>query len=102
MFRCDTGGDINAVFHNRGEKEKRQIMPRGKETVPAGGVAGKGKGIGVGRGGRGRGQMGGNRKRTGPGGNCLCPNCGEKLPHQVGKPCYEMKCPKCGTLMIRE
>ena len=38
----------------------------------------------------------------GPFGYCLCPKCGEKIPHKAGKPCREEKCPKCGTRMMRE
>ncbi len=39
---------------------------------------------------------------AGPVGKCICPACGAKVEHQTGVPCYEMKCPKCGTMMIRE
>lgn len=52
--------------------------------------------------GQGQGRMGGNRPGAGPGGNCVCPNCGERVPHQQGVPCYEVNCPKCGTKMTRE
>jgi endogenous inhibitor of DNA gyrase (YacG/DUF329 family) len=38
---------------------------------------------------------------AGPGGECVCPNCGKKVPHERGVPCYEAKCPDCGTAMIR-
>jgi hypothetical protein len=56
---------------------------------------------GGGRGmGRGPGRMGGP-KAAGPGGNCVCPNCGETASHGVGQPCYNMTCPKCGTKMTR-
>jgi len=55
----------------------------------------------LGRGG-GRGRMGGTKPGAGPGGYCICPNCGHKVPHQVGVPCYQMSCPKCGTRMVRE
>jgi len=39
---------------------------------------------------------------TGPGGNCVCPDCGEKIPHKPGTPCTSEKCPKCGSKMLRE
>jgi predicted RNA-binding Zn-ribbon protein involved in translation (DUF1610 family) len=38
----------------------------------------------------------------GVGGYCVCAKCGEKLPHQTGVKCTTIKCPKCGTTMIRE
>ncbi len=67
-----------------------------------GGGRGGGQGQGGGRGqGQGPGRKGGG-KAAGPGGDCICPNCGNRVPHQVGKPCYERKCPKCGTSMTRE
>lgn len=53
-----------------------------------------------GRGRGGRGGMGGPNA-AGPGGKCVCPNCGKKVSHQTGIPCYNQKCPKCGTKMIR-
>ncbi len=92
-------------------------MPRGDGTGPTGmgpmtggkgtgrgtgGGAGSGKGAGAGGGagsGGGRGRMGG--KGLGLGGECVCPQCGEKTPHQRGIPCFEQKCPKCGTAMTR-
>jgi electron transport complex protein RnfB len=52
----------------------------------AGGGQGRGRGSGFG---------------AGPGGFCVCPACGEKVPHQQGVPCFEVKCPKCGTMMTR-
>lgn len=63
-------------------------MPRGDGTGPPTG------------GQRGRGRMGGPYA-AGPGGACVCPNCQHKLPHQAGVPCSQVKCPKCGTLMVR-
>jgi len=38
----------------------------------------------------------------GPRGNCVCPKCGYKVPHQPGKPCRELQCPTCGITMLRE
>lgn len=32
---------------------------------------------------------------------CVCPKCGNEIPHaRRGIPCSQVKCPKCGTLMI--
>jgi len=45
----------------------------------------------------GRGRMGG----FGPPGECVCPKCGHKIPHKRGVPCYQEKCPMCGTSMVR-
>jgi predicted DNA-binding protein (UPF0251 family) len=52
--------------------------------------------------GRGRGRMGGPFA-AGPGGTCVCtnPECKNEVPHQAGVPCYQAKCPKCGSPMIR-
>ena len=63
-------------------------MPRGNRS----GSFGRGQ-----RGGR----MGGNRPGSGPCGECVCPSCGERIPHQVGTPCYSVSCPKCGTKMTK-
>lgn len=62
---------------------------------------GTGQGGGAGRGkGQGPGRMGG-AKAAGPGGDCVCPSCGQRMPHQVGQPCKDIKCPRCGTTMTR-
>jgi electron transport complex protein RnfB len=37
----------------------------------------------------------------GPGGNCVCTDCGHKISHKRGIPCSQEKCPKCGGKMIR-
>jgi len=71
-------------------------MPRGDGTGPRGQGAGTGRGMGKGGGGRGGGSG------AGPGGYCVCPNCGERATHQLGTPCYDQQCPKCGTAMARE
>lgn len=67
----------------------------------------KGQGTSSGKGGGGRdgrrqGLGGGTKPRSGPGGNCLCPKCGHKLPHQTGQRCKDLTCPQCGTRMVRE
>jgi len=74
-------------------------MPRRDGTGPYGQGPGTGRGLGS-CGGRGR--VGGNRPGAGPSGNCVCPSCGTKVPHQAGVPCYNLSCPNCGAKMIRE
>jgi len=77
-------------------------MPRGDGTGPRGQGpgTGRGRGRGVGAGqGQGQGRMGGFA--MGPGGNCVCPSCGHAAAHQVGVPCTQIKCPKCGQPMTR-
>ena len=71
-------------------------MPRGDGTGLLGQGPGTGRGLGLGG---GRGRMGGHG--IGPGGQCVCPSCGTKVEHQIGVPCYEMSCPKCGKKMVR-
>jgi uncharacterized Zn-finger protein len=44
----------------------------------------------------------GGRFAVGPSGNCVCPWCGQREPHERGVPCFERKCPKCGAVMTRE
>ena len=59
-----------------------------------------GPGGGAGRG-RGPGRMGGPFA-AGPGGYCVCPNCGYREPHIAGQPCPQKTCPRCGTPLVRE
>ncbi len=89
-------------------------MPRGDGTGPQGqgprtgrrgGGTGRGTGAGGGAGrgagaGGGRGRMGGFA--MGPSGNCVCQSCGHGMAHQVGVPCTQIKCPKCGQAMTRQ
>jgi hypothetical protein len=76
-------------------------MPRGDGTGPSGQGPGTGRGQGKGQGqGQGKGRMGGPFA-AGPGGSCVCPNCGATVAHTVGQPCNAISCPKCGTQMTR-
>lgn len=77
-------------------KNRKEVvnMPGGDGTGPTGqGPVGPGRGAGRGR------QPGGYG--LGPGGDCICPSCNTKAPHQRGVPCYQMECPKCGAKMVR-
>lgn len=58
-----------------------------------GGMA-RGRGAGLGR--------GGGPLAAGPGGYCVCPQCGERTLHQRMVPCFQQQCPKCGARMVRE
>ena len=59
-------------------------------------------GRGQGNNNSGRGRNKGNQAGSGPEGACICPQCGEEVPHQRGKPCYETECPQCGAQMRRK
>jgi hypothetical protein len=78
-------------------KKIADAIVNGKAIKIEGGVY---KMVGFGRGRGGRGRMRGSFA-AGPGGTCVCPSCKNKVPHQAGVPCYQMKCPKCGTPMVR-
>ena len=54
-----------------------------------------------GQGGMGRGRLVGPFS-AGPCGDCVCPNCGNRIPHRTGFPCMNQTCTKCGARMIRE
>lgn len=41
------------------------------------------------------------RMQAGPGGLCVCPNCGATLSHELGEPCATSPCPVCGAYMTR-
>jgi hypothetical protein len=79
-------------------RRTKMVNARGRGM---GGGGGQGGGAGQG-GGSGRGGGRGGGFRPGPGGFCICPSCSHQVPHQQGVPCFEMKCEKCGTAMIRE
>lgn len=67
------------------------------------GLPGFGGGGGFGRKsglGGGKGRMNGS-VQTGPNGFCICSNCGTKLPHKQAQPCSNVKCPHCGSAMVR-
>jgi len=60
-----------------------------------------GRGFGWQRRGRFRGEIE-TAKGGGPGGYCVCPKCGYKIPHQRGIPCSTLECPKCKINLVRK
>jgi len=52
--------------------------------------------------GRGWGRGRGGFRPGGPPGNCICSNCGFIVPYRVGLPCFQTKCPQCGSVMTRQ
>jgi len=79
-------------------------MPRGDGTGPRGQGPGTGKGLGGCQGGANAGRGGRQVKQfagLGPGGDCVCPKCGRRVPHERGTPCTQTACPDCGTAMTR-
>ncbi len=76
------------------EEPQAPIEPEEPVSVPLG----QGQGVGAGNFPIGRQP---NGSGAGPEGECVCPSCGAKAPHQTGTPCSEQKCPQCGTTMAR-
>lgn len=83
-------------------KKTSEALVFGKAIKVEGGDYIMPAGRGFGRG-SGRGRMGGPYA-AGPGGTCVCTNqdCKNEVPHQVGVPCMQQKCPKCGSPMVRK
>ena len=75
-------------------------MPKGDGTGLRGQIAVKG----TGRGRNGAGQWRGLARgplATKPGGYCVCLGCGYSVQHLFKKPCNQLQCPKCGTVLTR-
>jgi predicted Fe-Mo cluster-binding NifX family protein len=92
------------------QRDKGQLQDASKSATSApdaqsGGVAGgyvPGVGPGMGRRmGAGRGWGRGGGRGLGPAGECVYINCGTRVPHQAGVPCFEHQCPRCGGGMRR-
>lgn len=76
-------------------------MPRRDGTGPMSGGRGMGGGMGRRNLSGGAGKTGGSLN-AGPEFFCICPQCGTKEPHQRAQACSSVKCPQCGSAMVRE
>lgn len=98
-------------FHERRTAPKEGFSMNSDQQGRRAAFGGRGQGGGRGPGGGGRGMGGrGGGRRPGPaaGGSaalsndvCVCPQCGQRQPHERGVPCVAQKCPQCGAAMTR-
>lgn len=81
LKRCEEKGqgDCDA----RAIKQANAVVGRAKKEA-------RGEGVGV----------GGEKQGDGGAQTCVCPECGAEKEHERGKPCAEVKCPKCGVAMV--
>ena len=82
----------------KGEIKEGGTPPSGPGPMPPGPV---GPGMGPGRPGMGPGMRPGRGRGYGGPVECVCPNCGFRMPHQRGVPCFQHICPRCGSRMVR-
>lgn len=89
-------------LRHSGDPNRESDTMNGKTRGGRGAGVGQGKGqVGRSRTGEGRGRMGGP-SAGGPGGQCVCQECGHPEPHERGTPCTQRQCPKCGAAMKRQ
>jgi cation diffusion facilitator family transporter len=81
------------------EVETGFYRPVLSKFIPRG--LGRGRGFGWQRQGRFKGKIE-EATGQGPGGFCVCPKCGYKIPHQRGVPCSTLSCPKCKVNLQRQ
>lgn len=108
MPGCRRRGRHQFYERNIGYKENDPMKGNNQGGRAGGGRGQGGGGRGQGGGG-GRGQGGGRRSQPASGAPgaqqaefCICPQCGQRKPHERGVPCYTQKCPQCEGSMTRE
>jgi len=91
--------DMGGECMNQGFSKSRHIYWQAPARDGGGMGGGGGRGMG---GGGGRGMGGSGGRGMGSSGFCICSKCGHKVSHGPGTPCRELRCPKCGGVMLRE
>ncbi len=71
---------------------------RAKDGIASGGESGS-SGTGPVR--KGSGDLPWDKAAGGPGGFCVCPECGSRKQHERGIPCSQVLCPACRISMTR-
>lgn len=85
--------------HNRGYRADCHQLEQQRRAGMTGGQDQSG-GQNQARGAFRKGAKGG--RGSGPGGRCVCPQCGATAPHTRGIPCTQTNCPQCGKPMTRQ
>jgi YesN/AraC family two-component response regulator len=100
LIKTREKGDSKTISTIQMERKKKEVcsMPRENGTRPSDLASG----IGWGTASAGMGRDRGKGYSAAPSGSCICPYCGTKVPYYSGIPCFEERCPKCGTSMRRD
>ena len=83
----DANSDVDLLYSTKYSDEEILTCTDGKCEL-----ANSARGDGKGTGGKAQGDGGADI--------CVCPKCGKEVKHAKGKPCSEMKCSKCGVVLV--
>jgi hypothetical protein len=90
---------LPGCYGQRRYKGGARCTGRGDDEIPGGAEPG-GPETGPAR--KGSSDLPGENAAGGPGGFCVCPECGSRKQHERGIPCSQVHCPACHSSMTRE